>query len=54
MYPEPVSGVKSPVIDNHRDSGYVLVTVPAFFDRGKAELHVRLQGARPMRRGADD
>ena len=42
LYPEPVvsGGWKSPVVDNHRESGYVIsVTVPLpIFDRGKAEI----------------
>jgi cobalt-zinc-cadmium efflux system outer membrane protein len=42
LYPEPVvaGGWKSPVIDNRRESGYVVsVTVPLpLFDRGKADI----------------
>jgi len=42
QYPEPVvaGGLKSPVVNGHRESGYVLsVTIPLpLFDRGKAEM----------------
>jgi len=42
MYPEPVvsGGLKSPVVDNQREAGYVVsVTLPLpLFDRGKADM----------------
>jgi outer membrane protein, heavy metal efflux system len=42
IYPEPVvsGGLKTPVVDNRREAGYVLsISVPLpFFDRGKAEI----------------
>jgi cobalt-zinc-cadmium efflux system outer membrane protein len=42
IYPEPVvaGGLKTPVIENNREAGYVLsVTVPLpLFDRGKADM----------------
>lgn len=49
LYPEPIlsGGLKSPVVDGRRDSGYVLsVTVPLpLFDRGQAEM-ARAEAAR--------
>ena len=42
MYPEPIvsGGLKSPVVNNQRDSGYVIsVSIPLpLFDRGKADI----------------
>jgi len=49
LYPEPVvsGGLKSPAVNGHRESGYVLsVTVPLpIFDRGKADM-TRAEAAR--------
>ena len=49
LYPEPIvtGGLKSPVVNGQRESGYVIsVTVPLpLFDRGKAEM-ARAEAAR--------